>query len=63
MDLHTLVRGLEEIKRLSRDPLAADRLGQIADRLKDELEREIDRTEPDEESGQGPGLVQPPKDN
>ena len=63
MDRAALVSTLEEIKRLSRDPLAADRIGFIVDRLTRELRAEISRANPDEETGDGPGLVQPPKDN
>ena len=63
MDPATLVSSLQEIKRLSRDPLAVDRIAFIVDRLTGELRKEMQSAERDEESGRGAGLVQPPKDN
>lgn len=63
MDRAALVSTLEEIKRLSRDPLAADRIGFIVDRLTRELKEEIAKLNSEDEAGDGQGLVQPPKDN
>jgi hypothetical protein len=64
IDPHSLLHGLEEISRLAKDAKpGGNRIGEIADRLKRDLEEETARARQEAESGRGPGLIQPPKDN